>query len=109
MSEQERAPEAVRYPVFRDKNGNRFVFPSVYSFESQSASWSYCRGICAALGVEEEADTLNVVPEDGFLNFPRVVASAGSSGFEHGSSEVWLIGGPEFDAIANADVPASAP
>jgi len=104
MTEQTHAPEAVRYPVFRDKNGNRFVFPGVYSYEGQSAGWAYCRQICAALRVEEEKDTFDVVPDDeGMLNFSRVVASAGSSGFRHGSSEVWLIGGPEFDAVANVE------
>jgi len=110
MSEQTHAPEAVRYPVFRDGKGNRFVFPGVYSFAGQSAGWAYCRGICAALGVEEEKDTLDVVPdEDGMLAFSRVVASAGSSGFQHGSSEVWLIGGPEFDAIVNVEADSAPP
>lgn len=93
-------PEAVRFPVFRDEKGNRFVFPGLYSFEGQIANWGLCRSICAALRIEEEKASLDIVPDDeGMLNFPRVVASAGSSGFRHGGAEVWLIGGPEFEAI----------
>lgn len=90
---------AVRFPVFRDDKGNRFVFPGLYTFEGHTARWMFCRQICAAICVEQEAETFDVLPDcQGMLNFPRVVADAGSSGFFHGSSEVWIIGGPTFDA-----------
>lgn len=59
--------------------------------------------ICAALRVEEERETLDVEEDDsGVIHFPHVKATAGSSGFLHGSCSVWLIGGPQFDAIDKA-------
>lgn len=91
--------EALRFPVFSDKQGNRFVFPAVYSHQDKSAEWGYRRAICAALGVTEEPETFDVIPEtDGSLSFPHLVADATSGGFRHGGSQVWLIGGPKFDA-----------
>lgn len=98
--------EALRFPVFRDQRGNRFVFPSLYKGGDgvlATSLWSRCRQICAALNVTEEHDTLDVVPEGNSLVFPHVPASAGSSGFAHGSGRVWLIGGPEFDSAASKD------
>lgn len=93
-------PEAVRYPVFRDDKGNRFVFPGLYSYEDRRADWGHRRMTCAALRVAEEKFNLLVVPDDeGMLNFPHVVADAHSPGFAHGGDVVWIIGGPEFDAI----------
>jgi hypothetical protein len=88
----------IKFPVFKDKRGNRFIFPNLYSGEGKSVSWTFCRQTCVALGVSEEKETFNQeVDGDGMLNFPRVVAEAGSAGFAHGSSVVWLIGGPEFE------------
>lgn len=96
--------EAVKFPVFADHRGNRFVFPGLYSYESQRADWEYCLRIQAALNVSQEKATFDVIPDaEGMLVFPRVIASAGSSGFRHGSSDVWLIGGPKFDEVYAAD------
>lgn len=94
--------EAVRYPVFVDHKGNRFIFPDLYAYEEKTVSWGYCRQTEVALGVTEEKDKFEVIPDDeGMLNFSRVVASAGSRGFAHGGAEVWLIGGPEFDKVVS--------
>ena len=96
--------EAVRFPVFRDWKGNRFVFPGLYSYEDKMVGWGFCRQTEVALGVTEEKDTFDVVPDsEGMLNFSRVVADAGSRGFMHGGSKVWLIGGPEFNAFVKED------
>ncbi len=93
--------EAVRYPVFNDDKGNRLIFPGLYSFKDKMAAWGFRRQVCMALNLTEEEATFDVVPDtDGSLNFPHVVASAGHPGFKHGSGEVWLIGGTEFDAIS---------
>jgi hypothetical protein len=93
----------VRFAVFRDRQGNRFVFPGVYDANDRSIDWVKCRVICAALGVEEEKERLSVVEDaDGFVSFPHVKAEAGHRGFLHGGEKVWLIGGPEFDAITRA-------
>lgn len=90
----------VRYPVFADGKGNRFVFPGLYSDDEKTAGWGFCRQIEAALGVTEEEQTFDVMPDDnGVMNFPHVVAEAGSRGFAHGHNTVWLIGGPTFDGI----------
>ena len=82
------------YPVFLDKKGNRFIFPGLYVSEEISYNWSYCRYLCSVLGVTEEKGRF-----DGSGNFEYVVSEAGSSGFAHGSEEVYLIGGPIFDEI----------
>lgn len=91
----------VRFPVFRDRRGNRFVFPGVYVSDERSYDWARCRMICAAIGVDEEKDRLAVTEDNGeLINFPHVVASAGHRGFLHGGEKIWLIGGPEYDATA---------
>lgn len=102
--------EIVKFPVFLDRRGNRFVFPGLYSGGNGFVAtevWSRSRQIEVALGVTEEKGTFDVpIDDDGRLTFPHVPADAGSSGFAHGSSKVWIIGGPEFDAssmeMANA-------
>lgn len=96
----------VKFPVFADKQGNRFVFPGLYSSsDGATVSWGYCRQIEVALGVAEEKERLCVPVEDGMLNFPHVKAEAGSRGFMHGSGEVYLIGGPEYDRVAAEQAP----
>lgn len=92
----------LSFPVFRDINGERFVFPGFYASDERPYNWGYARHICVALHLEEENDRLVVTPDsDGSLTFPHVEASAGHRGFAHGSSDVWLIGGPTFDAISS--------
>jgi hypothetical protein len=96
----------VRYHVFRDAGGNRFVFPTVYDYDAPDGScsrvsWEYCRRLCCALSVSEEKFKLLVAPdEEGKLNFPHVVAEAHSRGLAHGGSTVWIIGGPRYDEIS---------
>lgn len=99
----------VKFPVFADKQGNRLVFPGLYSSnEGDTVSWMFCRQICAALGLSEEKDRLVVQCAGGDICFPHVKAQAGHPGFAHGSGEVLLIGGPTFDAIA-AEEAANTP
>lgn len=86
--------EEVRLAVFRDRRGNQFVF---LGLKHEAGTWGRRRAACAALGVSEEDEPLTVLVENGAYIFPHVEASAGSSGFAHGSSTVYLIGGPEFD------------
>jgi hypothetical protein len=89
----------IRFPVFKDRKGNRFVFPGVYVSDDKSYDWSQCRMICASIGVEEEKEKLSVTLEGTeLINFPHVKASAGHRGFLHGGETIWLIGGPEFEA-----------
>lgn len=96
--------KGVEFPVFNDGNGNRFVFPGIYVSDRRPYNWDRCRTLCTALRVEEEKERLVVKPNaKGELAFPRVEASAGHSGFAHGSADVWIIGGPTFDAIAKAE------
>lgn len=91
--------DTVRFPVFRDDKGNRFVFPGLYSSNDRTASWEARLHIRLALHVEEEKEPLVVpVDDDGDLAFPHLPADAISPGFAHGGSTVWIIGGPEFDA-----------
>jgi hypothetical protein len=104
----EKQPEIIRFPVFRDDKGNRFVFPGLYQGGTNGQSgtdiWARCLHIKIALNVEQEKETLNVpLDADGFLTFPHVPADASSRGFAHGSSKVWIVGGPEFEAIAKAE------
>lgn len=94
----------IEFPVFNDGHGNRFVFPGVYVSGERPYNWDRCRTLCAALRIKEEKDRLIVEPNDkGELAFPRVEASAGHPGFAHGSTDVWIIGGPTFDDIAKAE------
>lgn len=102
MADPEEKKPAVSYPVFNDRRGNRFVFPGLYSSDEDGkrASWGECMTICAALGVTHEKDHLIIpIEPDGTMLFEHVKCSAGSSGFMHGSSTVYLISGPDFDAV----------
>jgi hypothetical protein len=101
--------ETIRFPVFVDQDGNRFIFPSVYHETedgrglSATQMWAYCLQLQVALKVDKEKETFDVKVEDGHLNFPHVVADAGSRGFKHGGAKVWLISGPKFDEIAKEE------
>lgn len=95
--------ESVKFPVFRDDKGNRFIFPSIRSDDSTSISWAQCRSICAATGVEEEPERLNLeADEKGKMNFPHIKTEILHPGFAHGAASVYLIGGPTFDEINNS-------
>lgn len=96
-------PEAVRFPVFKDTKGNRFVFPGLYNYEDRRADTFVCLEICLAVGVTLEPATFDVVPKDNMLVFPRLIADAASYGFRHGGETVWLIGGPMFEDIGYDD------
>jgi hypothetical protein len=96
--------EPVSFPVFKDRSGNRFIFPGVYEGTqgwSGTTLWSYCLQMQTALGVNQEKDNFEVTRDaDGGLTFPHVPAEAGSSGFAHGGTQVWIISGPVFDEIS---------
>jgi hypothetical protein len=70
---------------------------------SATQMWAYCLQLQVALKVDKEKETFDVKVEDGHLNFPHVVADAGSRGFKHGGAKVWLISGPKFDEIAKEE------
>jgi hypothetical protein len=100
----------IKFPVFVDNRGNRFVFPGLYSSieEGKSVDWFFCRKICCALGVTEEKEPLRVEKDEaGVMTFEHVKAEAGGPGFAHGSGNVYLIGGPEFDAIKSETAEAA--
>lgn len=89
----------VRYKVFNDEKGNRFIFPGIYDqpeLSVDSLSWH----LCLLLHLKLESTTFDVVAdENGFMNFPHIKTSVGHSRFAHGSADIWLIGGPEFDSV----------
>ena len=88
------------FPVFVDCDDNRFIFPGLYVDEERSYDWSKCRSISLALQVEEEKERFVVTEnETGELIFEHIKTRAGHHGFAHGSAEIYLIGGPTFDAV----------
>lgn len=93
----------VRFPIFRDDYGNRFVFPTIHDHNETlppTYRWAWCRQAEIALTVTEEEENLSVeIDSEGFMNFTHVVTTCGSRGFEHGAETVWLVGGPEFDSF----------
>ena len=89
----------VKFPVFVAPEGERFVFPGLFSTSDGEVnySWEQCRKICLALGVTEEKEPLIVPVIDDSLTFPRVIATMTGRGLMHGRTEVWMISGPTFD------------
>lgn len=94
----------MRAKVFRDKLGNRMVFPAhVYAKREdeplETDWWVLGQQMRVATGLKMEDEWLDIDP----LNFPRVNTEVGSSGFLHGRSEAFLFAGPEFDKVVAAE------
>ncbi len=93
----------VEFPVFKDRYGNRFVFPTVHNKNenlSGTGLWSWCRYAEVALDVVEEDKRFEVeLDAEGYVNFTHVVTICASRGFKDGGETVWMIGGPEFDSF----------
>ena len=96
------AEKEARTQSFTDDKGNRFIFPGLIIWpdgSGPSGSDLILRAmtLSQALRVKLDADWLRFDP----TAFPHIVASAGHRNFAHGSEDVWLFAGPEFDAVRN--------
>lgn len=102
--------EVVTFPVFRDKSGNRFIFPTVFTStvpdrKSMSVSdiWAYSLTLQTSLGCQRERfDFSAELDETDHFNFPYIPSVATASGFAHGAATTWVIGGPLFDDIVSS-------
>jgi hypothetical protein len=83
--------------VFKDDKGNRMMFPGYIYDEgeelpSQGSFWNTGIEIKIATGLDMEPEWFDFDR----AKFPHVKTSIGSSGFAHGSAEVYLFDGPAF-------------
>lgn len=98
---QEAQNTEVKFAVFRDEQGNRFVFPSIFDDGEKSIDWAQCMSLRLALNIEEEKERLVVPVEDGEFRFSHVRSEALHRSFMHGAATVYLISGPTFDEISS--------
>lgn len=86
--------------VFRDRDGNRMVFPGLIMYEGEyhmdkSKIWTFQMMITLNTDMTAEDDWLVFESSD----FPHVVGTIGHRIFQHGGTNVWMFAGPEFDRI----------
>lgn len=90
----------ARAKVFKDKDGNRMLFPGLI-YESRedeplaTALWSYGNQMRVATGIEMEDGW----HEFDLTAFPHVVTQLASPGFEHGGTDAYVFEGPVFDKV----------
>jgi hypothetical protein len=89
----------IRYPVFVDEDGNRFLFCGLYEDDITSVSASRCWELAIVLGLTQETDMMEIPVEDGSLVFPHVCIDITHPNLMS-ATPGYLVGGPKFDEVA---------
>ncbi len=91
--------DPVKFAVFRDRLGNRFVFPGIHEKRNRHIDPAECAVMEMALNISKEPDLLTVERDDDMsLMFEHIRSEVLHINFKHGAATVYLIGGPEFEA-----------
>jgi hypothetical protein len=89
----------IKYPVFVDKDKNRFIIPTIHSLDKDFNAAANAAMMCTVLGLQrEDAPVVVTIGEDGNANLNHVVTTIRSHALANGSLDVLAIGGPVFES-----------